>query len=392
MTDQAVSDASASKGRILVVDDEPDLVKILSRILRSAGFAVETVDTGQAAATRIETTSFDALLSDVSMPGMSGIDLLQLVQARDLELPVILLTGSPSIETAAHAVGLGAFRYLVKPIEPDALITAVSSAVHIGRLAKAKREALNLLADGGAGIGDHSALEQRFESALETVWMAFQPIVSVSKREVYAYEALVRCDEPTLPNPGALFDAAERLQRVGELGSVIRDRAAIAFKAAPPDVKLFVNLHTTDLNEASLYLPMAELSQMSRRVVLEITERASFDAVKNMRARVAVLRNLGFRVAIDDLGAGYAGLTSFAMLEPEVVKLDMSLVRDIQREPLKQRIVRSMVSLCRESGIMVVAEGIETAEERDALVMLGSDFMRGYLFARPSRPFPEVQW
>ena len=100
------------------------------------------------------------------------------------------------------------------------------------------------------------------------------------------------------------------------------------------------------------------------------------------------LRALGYRIAIDDLGAGYAGLTSFAQLEPEVVKVDMSLVRGIDRSPVKQKLVRSIIALCTELGIQLVAEGIETPAERDALIALGGDLCQGYLFAKPGRGFP----
>jgi EAL domain-containing protein (putative c-di-GMP-specific phosphodiesterase class I) len=103
---------------------------------------------------------------------------------------------------------------------------------------------------------------------------------------------------------------------------------------------------------------------------------------------VTRLRTLGYRIAIDDLGAGYAGLTSFAQLEPEVVKVDMSLVRGIDGSPMKQKLVRSIISLCTELGIQLVAEGIETPGERDSLISLGGDLCQGYLFARPGRGFP----
>jgi EAL domain-containing protein (putative c-di-GMP-specific phosphodiesterase class I) len=92
------------------------------------------------------------------------------------------------------------------------------------------------------------------------------------------------------------------------------------------------------------------------------------------------------------MGAGYAGLTSFALLEPEVVKLDMSLVRDVHQSPTKQKVIRSMTSLCKELGMLVVAEGVETPAERDMLIELDCDLLQGFLFARPGRPFPEVQW
>jgi EAL domain-containing protein (putative c-di-GMP-specific phosphodiesterase class I) len=382
----------STKGRILIVDDEASLAKVFARMLSAAGFQTELASNGREAAALIEKIGFDVILSDVSMPEMDGLSLIRLIRARDVDVPVILMTGAPSIESAARAVDLGAFRYLLKPVDTDSLLSAVDGAVRLHRIASAKREALDLLQGGGLGIGDRAAMECRFESALSSLWMAYQPIVSWSRRSIYGYEALVRSNESSLPHPGALFDAAERLGRVHELGSRIRDLAAGGFAAAPAGVQLFVNLHTLDLNEISLYQANAPLSLISKRVVLEITERASLDVVKNMRARMAILRKLGFRIAIDDLGAGYAGLTSFALLEPEVVKLDMSLIRDVHRELVKQRIVRSMISLCVESKLMVIAEGIETVEERDTIAGLGCDMMQGFLFARPERAFPIVNW
>ncbi len=100
-------------------------------------------------------------------------------------------------------------------------------------------------------------------------------------------------------------------------------------------------------------------------MVLEITERAALDRIHELQSRVTRLRALGYRIAIDDLGAGYAGLTSFAQLEPEVVKVDMSLVRGIDSSAVKQKLVRSIIALCTELGIQLVAEGIETPAERD---------------------------
>jgi EAL domain-containing protein (putative c-di-GMP-specific phosphodiesterase class I) len=131
---------------------------------------------------------------------------------------------------------------------------------------------------------------------------------------------------------------------------------------------------------------------MADRVVLEVTERAALEEVPNVRSRVARLRELGFRIAIDDLGAGYAGLNSFAQLEPDVVKLDMTLVRDIHLSPTKRKLVRSIAVLCRDMSMDVVAEGIESAEESDCAVDLGCDLLQGFLFARPGEAFPDVRW
>jgi EAL domain-containing protein (putative c-di-GMP-specific phosphodiesterase class I) len=151
---------------------------------------------------------------------------------------------------------------------------------------------------------------------------------------------------------------------------------------------LFLNLHPADLQDDHLFRADGPLAAIADRVVLEITERASLDGIRDIRARVASLRKLGFRIAIDDLGAGYAGLTSFSLLEPDIVKLDMALVRDIHREPKKLTVIKTMITMCKELGIVVTAEGIEGPEERDELARAGCDLMQGYLFAKPGDAFP----
>jgi EAL domain-containing protein (putative c-di-GMP-specific phosphodiesterase class I) len=151
---------------------------------------------------------------------------------------------------------------------------------------------------------------------------------------------------------------------------------------------MFVNLHPKDLADPALFLASEPLSRIAQRVVLEITERSSLDKLDNVGERVARLRRMGFRIAVDDLGAGYAGLTTFAQLEPEIVKLDMSLVRDVNTNPTKRKVVRSMTQLAREIGALVVAEGVESEEELDTVVNLGCDFVQGFYFARPERVSP----
>jgi EAL domain-containing protein (putative c-di-GMP-specific phosphodiesterase class I) len=222
--------------------------------------------------------------------------------------------------------------------------------------------------------------------------MAYQPIVRVADRSLFGYEALLRSEEKALPHPGAILDAAERLDRLDDLGRRIRAAASAPVPQAPPGSMIFVNLHARDLVDETLLSRSSPLSAIADRVVLEITERASLDGVKDARAKIAELRSMGYRIAIDDLGAGYAGLTSFATLEPEFVKLDMSLVRDVDKNPTKEKLIRSMTSLCKELGMMVVAEGVETIQERDVVVSLGCDLLQGYLLAKPGRPFPTFAW
>ena len=202
----------------------------------------------------------------------------------------------------------------------------------------------------------------------------------------------MRSSEPSLPFPTSVIQASERLDRQEELGRAVRTLVAGEIADRPARTAVFVNLHVRDLLDETLYEPGAPLTRHAKDVVLEITERAALDEVSDVSERVNRLRELGFRIAIDDLGAGYSGLTSLAQLQPEVVKLDMSLVRDVHRESIKQKLVASFAALSRDMGIVLIAEGVETVDEREMLVGLGCDALQGYLFARPAKPFPDVVW
>ncbi|MBW2529551.1 MAG: EAL domain-containing protein [Deltaproteobacteria bacterium] len=379
-------------GRVLVVDDEPSVRRMLTRLVSAAGYEVDTAPDGHGAQQLLTENAYELVISDVAMPGMDGIELLQMVRRHDLDLPVILVTGQPSLQSAVRAIEYGTFRYLPKPFSPVELTQAVRQAVQMHRMARLKRQALALAGRGAAIPGDLAGLQTRFERALAELWMAFQPIVSPEEQRIFAHEALLRTREATFGNPQDLVATAERLQRTFELGACIRRSAADAFRTHQPEGLLFINLHPPELLDPALGAPDDALTPLADRVVLEVTERVSLESLTDVRSRVGDLREAGFRLAIDDLGAGYAGLTSFAILEPEFVKIDMSLVRDIHQDRLKQKLFRSMSQLCRDMGILIIAEGVEIAEERDALAELGCDLFQGYLFARPAPPFPVVSW
>ncbi len=379
---------SRGKGNVLVVDDDAAMGRSVQRVLAGAGYQVTLVGDGAAAIAATKERPYAVIVSDIHMPGMSGVELLRAVRGYDLDVPVILMTGEPSVETAMEAVALGALRYIRKPADNSVLLQAVERASQLHQLARMKRDALKLAGEAGDLAGDLAGLEASFDRALASMRMAFQPIVDVVGRRVFGYEALLRSNEPSLPHPGAVLDAAERLGRLEEVGRRTRALSAAAFEQASPDALLFVNLHTRDLLDPTLYEADAPLAKIAERVVLEITERSAIDEVKDVQARVSRLRAAGYRIAIDDLGAGYAGLSAFAALEPHIVKLDMSLVRNVHQSEIRKRLVGSMTSLCREMGIQVVAEGVEIPEERDCVANAKCALLQGYLFAKPGPPFP----
>jgi EAL domain-containing protein (putative c-di-GMP-specific phosphodiesterase class I) len=380
--------------RILVVDDDELTVKAYIRTLGRIGYTLESAENGNEALQRFRGNSFDAILSDLEMPDMDGISFLRELRRFDLDIPVIIITGSPSLESATKAVEFGAFRYVNKPVPTEELAALVERAVRIHEMARLRRLALSFMEQSGHALGDRASLEARFESALGSMRMAFQPIVSWQRRAVVAYEALLRNQEPTLIRPDHFIDAAGRLGRLPELGRRVRASVARDVEAAaPPGAKIFVNLHATDLTDEDLMLPGAPLSKLARRVTLEVTERSSLHDSGDLRARLSALRDLGYRLAVDDLGAGYAGLSSLSLVDPEVIKLDMTLVRDVNKVPAKQEVIKSMASLARGLRMELIVEGVETVAERDVLATLGCDLMQGYLFAKPGFGFavPELK-
>jgi len=236
-----------------------------------------------------------------------------------------------------------------------------------------------------------AALEAAFDRALTKLKMFYQPIVHAKDARVFGYEALMRCSEPGLNNPILVIAAAERLSRLPKLGRTLRALMCETFPAN--DLSrglLFVNIHAHDLLDRALLSPYSPLARLASRVVLEITEHASLEIVPDLQFRVADLRQLGYRFAIDDLGAGHSRTRRLSPFDTDFVKLDISVVRDVDTQPLKQQFVASIIQLCREQGIKVIGEGVETAGEAKTLVDLNCDLLQGFLFARPGPPFPSV--
>jgi EAL domain-containing protein (putative c-di-GMP-specific phosphodiesterase class I) len=365
---------------VLVVDDEPSIRRVLSDFLQMEGFSVETAPDGEAALNYLARRQFDVVISDLKMPRLGGLELLSEVSKLNPGALTIVMTGFGTVDTAITAMKAGAYDYILKPFKVDVVLATI-----VQGLARREKEALEQGVSALSRPEVSRALKTRFRRAVDTLWLAFQPILSGDGRQVYGHEVLLRSDEPNLTDPAQVLETAELLGSLNELGRVIRERAVEAFVKLPSEGLMFVNLHPKDLTDPALFSASEPLSSIAHRVVLEITERSSLDKLDGVRQRVANLRRMGFRIAIDDLGAGYAGLTSFAQLEPEIVKLDMSLVRDVHRDGTKQKIVRSMTRLVREMGSLVVAEGVESEEELDVVVDLGCDFVQGFYFARPER-------
>ncbi|RYZ67773.1 MAG: EAL domain-containing protein, partial [Proteobacteria bacterium] len=236
---------------------------------------------------------------------------------------------------------------------------------------------------------ERAVLDAALTRAMDSLAMAYQPIVAVRTRKLVAYEALMRSKEKELPSPPAVLEAAEKLGRLHELGRCIRRLVGdLAGRVAPVEHTFFVNLHAADLADPLLYEETSDLTHHASQVVLEITERASLETIADVEGRLSALRERGFRIAVDDLGSGYAGLNYFARISPDIVKIDMGLIRGVDTDPVRQRIVASMCTLSSDLGILAVAEGIETEAELECVTELGANLIQGYLTGKPA-PYPE---
>jgi EAL domain-containing protein (putative c-di-GMP-specific phosphodiesterase class I) len=248
-------------------------------------------------------------------------------------------------------------------------------------------------------LGEHTALLERALAERAFVFH-HQPIVDLARKEIVAYEALCRGTLDKLRFPDVIFGLAERCAKVWELGRVLRDVAAANLDAelgrrrtasgrAPA---LFLNVHPDDLDDPVFLeqLLSEPMLKHAHSVVIELTERAAIHDYRRVKAFFGTLRRQGYRLAIDDLGSGYAGLTSLAELEPDFIKYDMALVRDVHQHPIKARLLRRMNEFAAEIGSVTIAEGVEHGEERDALLDAGCRWMQGYLFARPAQGLPDV--
>ncbi len=223
-------------GRVLVVDDDDIFLKVCRTILRRAGFQVDAVSSSAEALERIRGQRYDTIVSDIRMPGGDGISLLRAARNQDPNLPFVLMTGAPTVETAISAVEHGALRYMQKPFDVDNFVGVVSEAV-------ARR----------VGAADLPALNRRLDRALEQLFLVYQPIVRPSQGTILAYEALLRSAAPDVTGPGDILELAERTNRVFDVGRAVRARAAADLASLDPSVLLFVNLHPADLEDPELY-------------------------------------------------------------------------------------------------------------------------------------------
>jgi EAL domain-containing protein (putative c-di-GMP-specific phosphodiesterase class I) len=230
----------------------------------------------------------------------------------------------------------------------------------------------------------------------ESIRTFFHPIVDLVNNTVIGYEALTRGPAGTeYEHPYILFDVAEDADLLFELDQLCRKKALENAKGLLPGLKLFVNCLPSAVldpkfRDSHLRDCLRDLNLDPSSVVLEVTERQAIEQYDLFMEAAQYYSDMGFAIAVDDTGAGYSSLETVVELKPKYIKLDISIVREIDKNILKQELIKAIVGLSRQMRSTIIAEGIETIGELNTLKEIGVKFGQGFLFARPGPPFPDI--
>ena len=382
---------SARELTVLVVDDEPMMQRVLTRIiasddtLRVVGVAADAEEAVEMAAAHHP----DVALVDVGIPKGSGVYATREMLSRSPSTRVIALSGHDDREHITQMLGAGAQGYLVKGVDVDVLRCIRSAAngdVVLSRDAAAHM--VSALTDRLAAE-EQQQVDRRLRSAeIEAVLsegrfhMVYQPIFHLRRSAVVGVEALARFDtQPTRP-PDEWVRQAWELGLGVELELALISAAITGAGELRPDLYLAVNV-TPPTALSNRFLDLMQGVPRPEQMVVELTESWPVEDYDVLNEHLSGLRAKGIRLAVDDAGAGYASLRHVLKMRPDLIKLDVSLVSDVEHNPAQRALAWSLVGFATEVGSVVVAEGLETPDQVAYLRDLGVVFGQGNAMAEP---------
>lgn len=331
---------------------------------------------------RIRNERIDIIVAKADLPDGSGIDLLEESRAYHPNAVRVLLTDRRDFSIAARGVSHARADHVLLASEvTQRLRDAVEESLEWRKVLRRR-----VLSHGPASRMPGPRVERlELDAAIQrdALDAHYQPIIRLDSRKVIGFEALCRPKDGLLSSPQLLIDASLAAGRIWDLGRMMRRVIGEQLSALPPEGVIFVNLHPADLDDPELLSGEALLRGSASRIVLEITERSWIPDFRRCKESVHRLRTLGYRIAVDDLGSGYASLNSVALLEPHFVKIDKALVRHIEDHAHAAKLVRRIVEFANDAGSEVVAEGVETEVEAQMVADLGCHLAQGYFFGRP---------
>jgi EAL domain-containing protein (putative c-di-GMP-specific phosphodiesterase class I) len=388
--------ASLRTARVLVVDDRDANVRLLQAMLSGAGVPhIEGITDSSIAVARVLDFRPDVLLLDLHMPGMDGVAVLAALREAlppDVFLPVVVLTADATPGARERALAAGAKDFLTKPIDRLEVLLRVSNLLETRALYQRVQHDRTQLQQEleEQRLRERRAGEQRrdrrarIDAAVAPGGMqvVFQPIVELEGGNVVGLEALARFTGPPRRSPDQWFAEAATIGRGTELELLAIERALFQLDSLPSDAFVSLNVSPTTARTAALDVLLVQFP--GARIVLELTEHTKIRDYRVLRLCLDRFRERGVRIAVDDAGAGYAGLQHILSLQPDVIKLDIGLTRNVDVDPARRALSSCLVRFANEIGAEVVAEGIETWAELDTLRALGIRWGQGFYLGRPT--------
>lgn len=372
--------------RILCIDDEPGIQRMIRSALERDGHVVTEALGCTAGRLLIAAGGYDLALVDRRMPDGDGLELLALLRARMPGCIRVLMTGFLDIEAVMGAINNAeVHRVIEKPFDSQRLRQELRELLDDARLGT--RSLLAHPLGSSVQEDERALLSGVLHSA--AFRLDLQPIVTATSGQTLGFEGLMRSGHPRLPLPTQILELAERLHMLRTVGRSVAARAAAWLDRLPPQARLFLNVHPEELDDMSaLQSQLEPLIPAAGRVVLEITGACHDRWPEVLGVRLRRLKALGFSLALDDMAAGQSGLVLLAEAEPAFIKVDRSIVQDIQGSNRKRRLVELLCTFAQMTQADVIAGGVETDAEASALRNIGVPYMQGYLFGRPAAEPP----
>ena len=378
--------------RVLIADDEGEVRSALADLI-DAERALDLVGAAADADEAIELAIAqrpDVALVDVKMPGGGGARAAREIVASSPHTRVLALSAYEDRTTVLEMLRAGAVGYLVKGTAPEEIVASIGRAVRGQTSLSAEvmgsvvHELSSQLRRQASETEARAQVMDRIRRVVDGNGMSivFQPIMDLRDRSTIGMEALARFAEEPVRTPDVWFHEAASVGLGTDLELTAIRRALGLTDRLPADSYLSLNLSHRTATSPRLLHELAD--ERADRLVIEITEHEPVEDYDALTDALEALRRRGVRVAIDDAGAGFASLRHALRLDPHILKVDISLVRDIDTDRARRALASALIHFAEEMDVAIIAEGIETQAELDTLLALGVHFGQGYFLARPA--------
>ncbi len=384
-----------SSTKILIADDVQANLRLLETILARSGYTEVVSTTNPAEVVSLfEASRPDLVILDLHMPHLDGFEVMAQVRAAvpPMEfLPILIMTADTTKPARDRALKAGANDFLTKPVDSIEVALRVRNLLHTRALNRQLLEhTVNLQAEVDRErerrrrvADERDATRARIKGVLAGAGMEMhvQPIVDLRSGSLVGMEALARFGAPPPQSPDAWFAEAASVGLGLELELAAVRQAFEKLPALPAGAFMTVNVSPQTLCSSALQRALDDVA--AERVVLELTEHVSVEDYAELEQVRGTLRSRGVRIAIDDTGAGISSLQHVIRLHPDVIKLDRSMIANLDGDPVRRALTGALVELSAGLGAVIVAEGVETTAELAALRRLNVPYGQGYLLGRP---------